>query len=372
MSAEADRVRAALVERLLEHDKHGAVAVALTAVTSGRVTIEELYREVLGPAAVEIGGGWQRGAVAVWEEHLATAAVRTIVEALYPEVERLRAERPAAGYSALMACPPEEAHDLGLRMLADRLALDGWAVFYLGPDTPFEEVVAAARELGVDAVVLSSSTHYHRLRVRDFVERLAEALPGVGVWVGGPGFVGATHDWPSEFLFDEAAVFAGRPPLPPSRPAAPVGHQVSDPGGGGGRRVPTAERDEGGQGESLESEGVADSAPGAPDVAWGAARPVSSGEVAERASAGEGTGAATESGSEVAGEAEQSSDETPGVSRAAPGDTSDMWTWEEGASSEKGGGREPGRRAETSQEADGDAPQSEGDDAPAGDGAEQA
>jgi len=212
--AAAGRLRDELTARLLDHDKHGAVAVGLGAVSRGLVTIEELYADVLGPALIEIGRRWHGGTVAVWEEHLASAAVRTIVESLYPEVERLRAERPAAGYSALMACPPDEAHDLGLRMLADRLALAGWRVFYLGPDTPFQEVVDATWTLGVDAVVLSSSTHYHRLRVRDFVERLVAALPGVAVWVGGPGFVGDIQGWAKAYLFDEEAVFGGSPPFP--------------------------------------------------------------------------------------------------------------------------------------------------------------
>lgn len=196
-------LRAELVSRLRAHDKHGAVAVALTAVRDGGISIPDLYVDVLGPALVDIGAGWQQGRVAVWEEHLASAAVRTIVEALYPEVERLHAALPPAGRTALLACPPEEAHDLGLRMLADRLALAGWTVYYLGPDTPAAEVIDAARRLGVDTLLLSSSTHYHRLRLREFVVGLAEALPGVCVGVGGPGFAGVEADWAAEYLFDE-------------------------------------------------------------------------------------------------------------------------------------------------------------------------
>lgn len=200
----AGSLRSALEQRLLEHDKHGAVAVALTAVRDGHISIADLYADVLGPALVDIGARWQQGSTAVWEEHLASAAVRTIVEALYPEVERLRAMVPPAQRTALLACPPEEAHDLGLRMLADRLALAGWTVHYLGPDTPANELIAAARSLKADALILSSSTHYHRLRLRELVDQLDEALPSVTVWVGGPGFVGADDDWIAAHLFNES------------------------------------------------------------------------------------------------------------------------------------------------------------------------
>lgn|GEM_PF-513736 len=292
MSGESQRLREILTQRLLEHDKHGAVAVALTAITEGRISIEELYGDVLGPALIDIGNEWQRGSVAVWEEHLATAAARTIVEALYPEVERLRAERPAAGYSALMACPPEESHDLGLRMLADRMSLAGWEVFYLGPDTPLAEVTAAVRELGVDAVVLSSSTHYHRLRVREFVERLAEVLPGVAVWVGGPAFVGVAQDWPPEHLFDEAAVLAGRPQLPPSPPAGTA------PDRGPGATGPSA-------GESAATPAVPPASTAGPASSG---EPSSSQESAAHAPAVEG-------------------DEETGE---AADEGTDMWAWEDG------------------------------------------
>jgi methanogenic corrinoid protein MtbC1 len=194
--APAELLRAELVRRLMAHDKAGAVSAALVAVRDGVVSIADLYVHVLGPALVEIGAGWQQGRTAVWEEHLASSAVRTIVEALYPEVMHLRSKVPSAGRSALLACPPEEAHEIGLRMLSDRLTLAGWRVYYLGPDTPADEIAAAARGLGTDAVVLSSSTHYHRLRLRELVDRLVAELPGVDVWIAG-------------HLFPERAVFAG-------------------------------------------------------------------------------------------------------------------------------------------------------------------
>lgn len=201
--AVSESLRRALLQRLLAHDKHGAVAVALTAIRDRRIGIPDLYMNVLCPALVSIGARWQEGRTAVWEEHLASAAVRTIVEALYPEVERQRASVAPAGHRVVLASPPEESHDLGLRMLADRLALAGWEVFYLGPDTPAADLIDAARALEVEALILSSSTHYHRLRMRELVTTLAEALPNVQVWVGGPGFVGVDDEWAAAHLFDE-------------------------------------------------------------------------------------------------------------------------------------------------------------------------
>jgi MerR family transcriptional regulator, light-induced transcriptional regulator len=200
----AEQVREELLRCLREHDKAAAVEVALGAVERGELSVESLYLDVLGPALVTLGAEWQRGQTAVWQEHLASTTVRTIIEALYPRVRAAAAIAPRSDRRALLACPPEETHDIGLRMLADRLDLAGWTVFFLGADAPYADLVAAAQALRVDTVLLSLSTHYHRVRVRDLVSRLDEELPGVRVMVGGPAVVHDAQGWPARHLFTEA------------------------------------------------------------------------------------------------------------------------------------------------------------------------
>jgi methanogenic corrinoid protein MtbC1 len=206
-----DEVAAALAGR----DKAAAVRVAVDAVATGRVTIPELYSDVLTGVLVAAGTAWQRGTVAVWEEHLASATVRTIVEILYPEVLKAKASAPASGRSVLLACPPEENHDLGLRMVSDRFDMAGWTTYFLGADTPVDEIADAASRLGVQAIVMSSSTHYHRLAVRHAVDDLKRALPHVDVWVGGPAFALDAEGWSRDEIVDlDALLGEWKAPLP--------------------------------------------------------------------------------------------------------------------------------------------------------------
>jgi MerR family transcriptional regulator, light-induced transcriptional regulator len=193
-----DAIAAALEHR----DKATAVRLAVEAVAAGRVTIPELYRDVLTSILAATGVAWQRGTVAVWEEHLASATVRTIVEALYPRVADVKAAVTPAGRTVLLACPPEESHDLGLRMVSDRFDMAGWTTYFLGADTPVEEIADAAARLDAQAIVLTSSTHYHRLAVRHAVDELKRALPDVDVWVGGPAFAGDTEGWSPQEIVD--------------------------------------------------------------------------------------------------------------------------------------------------------------------------
>ena len=205
LDGSGDGIRGMLDTALTARDKSAAVAVALSAVEAGDVTIPDLYA-VLASILAAVGDRWQSGDVCVWEEHLASSTVRTIIEALYPRVSHLVAARGHDRGTVLLTCPPHEAHDLGLRMLSDRLELAGWTVYFLGADTPRDEIVAAARSLGVDAVVLSISTHFHRVAFRYLLTSLHEALPEVRILTGGPALSRGTHGIPDADLFERSGL----------------------------------------------------------------------------------------------------------------------------------------------------------------------
>ena len=201
-------LRAELERHLAARDKAAFVRAAVEVVTGERLTIPVLYADVLTPLLVDTGAGWQRGQVAIWEEHMASAMVRTVVEILYPGVVRLRLAAPALNRRVLLATPPEETHDLGLRMIADRFDMAGWTTYFLGADTPVEQLIDAARKLDVDAIVLSSATHYHRLFLREYVDQLKRELSHVHVWVGGSAFAKGDEGWPASELRDLDSLLA--------------------------------------------------------------------------------------------------------------------------------------------------------------------
>lgn len=192
-----------LADRIAAHDRDGAIALALDAVRSKAVTIPELY-DALSALLVRVGESWAHGVTPVWQEHFATAVVRTIIEACHPLVAESAA--PANGLTVLLATPPEEYHDLGLRMIADRFELAGWEAHLLGASMPATELIAAVSVLGADAAVLSASTHFHRVALRTYVELLRAAHPQLRIWVGGAAFADGAADWPAGMLLDPAAI----------------------------------------------------------------------------------------------------------------------------------------------------------------------
>lgn len=204
-------LREELAGHLAADERPAAVRAAVGAVAGGRLDVATLYSQVLTPLLVDAGSAWQSGRLTVWQEHMASAVVRTIVELLYPTVLEVKAAAESAGRRVLLTCPPEESHELGLRMVSDRFDMAGWTTYFLGADTPAAQVVDAARSLGVDAVVVSASTHFHRVALRAFLDLLRRELPGVDVWVGGAAFA---HDreWPADELVDLDQVLGARLP----------------------------------------------------------------------------------------------------------------------------------------------------------------
>ena len=123
--------------------------------------------EVLIPYLRDLGDRWTEGTITVAQEHFASNLIRGRMLAL-------AGDWGAGGAStALLACLPGEAHDLGLIVLGILLAQRGWQVTFLGADTPFDTVEASVHTLQPTLVVLTtvdaSLFHEHA----DAIARLA-------------------------------------------------------------------------------------------------------------------------------------------------------------------------------------------------------
>jgi methanogenic corrinoid protein MtbC1 len=111
--------------------------------------LEEALREIICPCLVKLGEAWASGRLTVGHEHLASAAIRARLERTLAE------QRGAVRGVAVLACAPDEQHELGLLMLACLLRADGWGVVYLGQSTPVADAVQIARNRDARVVAFS-------------------------------------------------------------------------------------------------------------------------------------------------------------------------------------------------------------------------
>lgn len=157
------------------------------AAIKGGFPPRRLYVDVLGPALVEVGARWQHGLVSVAQEHLATAAVSTIMATMAATL----GESPGIERRAVLACSEGEFHTVGLRMIADFLEADGWEVANLGPMTPSIELIGLVRATAPDVVGLSTALTTHLAAAAETIAEL-HALPDRPlVLVGGQAYAGS-------------------------------------------------------------------------------------------------------------------------------------------------------------------------------------
>jgi DNA-binding transcriptional MerR regulator len=171
-------VAARIVEATRRMDPDGIENEVRLAVTmADAITVVE---QVFCPALQEIGKAWERGAISIGHEHLAseilTIATRDLLRIVSPA-------RPVG--EVLLACFADEEHSLALYTAAFRFVEWGYRPHVLGARTPPSGLGPAAREIDPAFVGLSLTIPLSRSRAQELVDAYAGSMGGRAWGVGG-------------------------------------------------------------------------------------------------------------------------------------------------------------------------------------------
>jgi DNA-binding transcriptional MerR regulator len=161
---------AAELRRALDGFDAAAGHAALDRLLS-TVSVDFALIEVLIPYLRELGDRWAAGTVTVAQEHFASHLVRGRLLGLAGDWGA------GARSTAVLACLPREAHDLGLVLLGVLISRHGWQVTFLGADTPFETLETSVHALRPTLVVLATVDHSTFRRHADEISILAASTP---------------------------------------------------------------------------------------------------------------------------------------------------------------------------------------------------
>ncbi len=103
-------------------------------------TVETVLRDVVIPYLHDLGERVAQGVVGIGQEHFASHVIRGRLAGL------ARGWGGGRGPHAVLACPPEEHHDLALMVFGIVLARNGWRIGYLGANTPIADVLRIAED----------------------------------------------------------------------------------------------------------------------------------------------------------------------------------------------------------------------------------
>lgn len=153
---------------LLASNRTEASQLILQSVRDDNVSVQDIYLYVFQPCQREVGLLWQTGKMSVAQEHFCTAATQLCMSQLYPFI--FASEK--TGNVSVITCAEGELHEVGVRMVADLLEMNGWDAFYLGANVPIDSVIDFVKEKQPDMVGISATITSHLPQVKELIEKI--------------------------------------------------------------------------------------------------------------------------------------------------------------------------------------------------------
>ncbi len=150
--------------------------------------VGEIYRTVFERTLKEVGLMWMQNRLDVATEHYFSASTQLIMSQLYPYITSASREKKDTTCLAIAVCG--EFHDIGARMVADFMEMDGWQTFFLGNNLCNEDIVKAAVDHKPDVLALSATMFFNVESIARAIRaiRAVEGLGDLVILVGGRPF----------------------------------------------------------------------------------------------------------------------------------------------------------------------------------------
>ena len=158
------------LQRAFDDFDEGAAQTVLDRLLSD-FTLATTLRDVVVPYLQQLGERWERGEIGIAQEHFASNVIRGRLAGL------ARGWGEGQGPRAIVACPPDELHDLPLLIFGIVLNRNGWRVDYFGASTPIDELVRAVGRSRPELVVVAATTTDRFTAILGELAQLAAVAP---------------------------------------------------------------------------------------------------------------------------------------------------------------------------------------------------
>jgi len=148
------------------------------------IDVKDLYVHLFQRALYKVGELWESNKISVATEHVATAITEGVLSLVYPKI--FDAEH--SGKSAIIACVPNEYHQIGAKMVADTFELNGWDGHFVGADTPIDDLMDKIEEIKPDVLGISLSIYFNMPQLENMITQVRSDFTDIPIWVGGQAF----------------------------------------------------------------------------------------------------------------------------------------------------------------------------------------
>ncbi|MFW6025768.1 MAG: cobalamin B12-binding domain-containing protein [Candidatus Woesearchaeota archaeon] len=186
------------LDYILNYKKQEAVNFILNEVKN-ELSIEEIYLDIFQVAQREIGRLWHNNEISIAQEHYASLITQLIISQLYPEI--LSSSNNKA--KVLTTAIGNELHEIGIRMIADLLDIDGFDTIHLGANTPTSTIIETIinEDVHFMGISVTIASHLKELEKLLFEIRSNEKISNIKIMVVGYAFNKDKERW-KDFAVD--------------------------------------------------------------------------------------------------------------------------------------------------------------------------
>jgi methanogenic corrinoid protein MtbC1 len=129
---------------------------------------------------------WQLNEVSIAKEHYCTSVTQLIMSQLYKYI--LNSEKK--NKTCITTCVGDELHELGIRMIADLLEMEGWDTEHLGANMPIKDIVNEVENKQVDILAISVTIISNIGEAKKLIKRIKnnKKIKNTKIAVGGYAF----------------------------------------------------------------------------------------------------------------------------------------------------------------------------------------
>ncbi|MFW5645580.1 MAG: cobalamin B12-binding domain-containing protein [Bacteroidota bacterium] len=148
------------------------------------IELKDLYLNLFQRSLYEVGELWENNRITVATEHLVTTITSNLMTLAYPLI--FNTEK--IGRKAIVTAITNEYHQIGARMVADLMELQGWDTFFLGSNTPIKDLEEMIREKEHDYLALSVAIYFNMSKLEEILNRINKKFPDLQIIIGGQAF----------------------------------------------------------------------------------------------------------------------------------------------------------------------------------------
>jgi MerR family transcriptional regulator, light-induced transcriptional regulator len=146
--------------------------------------IRDIYINLFQKSMYKIGNLWEFNKISVAVEHLATSITLNMLNRMYPLLFSSR----KLDKSVVISCVEGEYHQIGSQLITDIFEVNGWDSYYLGTNTPIDDLLLFVKEKQPDLVGLSLAIYYNMPNLQRSIKALRKKFPEMPILVGGQAF----------------------------------------------------------------------------------------------------------------------------------------------------------------------------------------